>query len=56
MINSLLHTLLKVARIGLLFVIPFLLTNYPEIYNLSIGAGLVALYDILKHTAKIRLP
>lgn len=49
-------TLIKIVKYALLVGIPFLTTQYPDIANLTIGAGLVALYDVLKHKLDIRLP
>ncbi|NMA50083.1 MAG: hypothetical protein GX947_10045 [Tissierellia bacterium] len=49
-------TLIKIVKYALLIGIPFLTTQYPDIANMTIGAGLVALYDVLKHKLDIRLP
>jgi hypothetical protein len=49
-------TLIKIVKYALLVGIPFLTTQYPDIANLTIGAALVALYDILKHKVEVKLP
>lgn len=49
-------TLIKVVRSVLLIGIPFFLTQFPDIANLTIGAVLVGLYDYAKHKLEVRLP
>ncbi len=49
-------TLIKIAKYGLMFTIPFLLTEYPDVYNMSIGGALVLVYDYLRHGKGVRLP
>jgi hypothetical protein len=55
-LSSMSQSFFKIVRYLLLFTIPFLATNFPEIYNLSIGAFLALVYDQLKHREILRLP
>ncbi len=48
-------TITKIVKYGLLVGIPFLASEYPDIYNMGIGAGLIALYDYLKHRVGVKL-
>jgi hypothetical protein len=53
---KILLTIKKIVKYGLFFGIPVLASKYPDIYNMSIGAGLVVVYDLLKHKVGVRLP
>lgn len=46
----------KGMKYFVIFAVPFLLSNYPEYMNLTIGAVLVMLANIAKNKFNIKLP
>ncbi len=54
---SILKTVKKIIKYGILIGVPFLATNYPDVLNLTIGGALILVYDYIKHGKGIkRLP
>ena len=53
-------TVKKVLKLAILFGGPVLIDSLNKRYalylDMSIGAGLYVIYDVLKHWAKVRLP
>ncbi len=55
-LQSILRSIWKSVRALLILAIPFVLTNFPEFTNVTIGAVLLMIYDQLKHRTRIALP
>ena len=56
---SIVTSIVKGIKYPVLVVIGLLITGFqitfPDIFNLSIGGGLIVLYDLLKHKLGVRL-
>lgn len=45
-------TLHKVVKYSLIVGIPFLATEFPDVFSMTIGAALIGILDFLKHRNK----